>query len=424
MKKVITYGTFDLFHVGHQRLLERAKALGDYLIVGVTSEDYDRERGKLNVRDSLPTRIANVRASGIADEIIVEEYVGQKIGDIIKYAIDVFAIGNDWKGKFDYLKKYCEVVYLDRTKGVSSTELRSDLARILRVGIAADGFSDGDIVAESHFVSGLEVTGACSTAGSEAFCTKYDLGAAYADMPALFAENDLVYVHVRRRYRYAFALEALERGKHVLCDFPFNQPEEAEDLMEFARGKNLALVPRLPLACLRTFRQLIDLLHGGAIGDVLSVECAMPAEPFGGFRDAETLATYAITRILGADAENIARVSVRGRERYDRVVYAWRGAAASCAVSESDWLHPGLTILGTDGRADAPGAWWNLSYFKLQTGGADSVKRFSFNTEGPGLRYLLSETARTIAEGKTDTGMIPPEELLALMNLLERGDLL
>ena len=424
MKKVITYGTFDLFHIGHRRLLERARALGDYLVVGVTSEDYDRERGKLNVRDSLPTRIANVRASGIADEIIVEEYTGQKIGDIIKYSIDVFVIGSDWKGKFDYLKKYCEVVYLDRTKGVSSTDLRTENAQILRVGIATDGLSDGDLVAESHFVSGLEVTGVCSTAGSEAFCAKYDLGTPYADMPALFADNDLVYVHIRRRYRYAFALEALEQGKHVLCDFPFNRPEEAEDLTALAQEKGLALVPRLPLATLRTFRQLIDLLRGGAIGDILSVECAMPAEPFGSFRDAEALAAYAITRILGMNAESVTRACIRGSERYDRVSYNWRDAAANCSVSDSKWLRPGLAVLGTTGRADVPGAWWNLSYFKLHTDGADGVKRFSFNSEGPGLRYLLLETARIIEEGQTGAGVIPPEELLALMDLLDRGDLL
>ena len=108
MKKVITYGTFDLFHIGHLNLLKRAKELGDYLIVGVTSESYDRSRGKLNVRQSLAERMDNVKRTELADEIIVEEYKGQKIEDIQKYNVDIFVIGSDWKGKFDYLKKYCE----------------------------------------------------------------------------------------------------------------------------------------------------------------------------------------------------------------------------------------------------------------------------------------------------------------------------
>ena len=105
MKKVITYGTFDLFHKGHYNIIKRARALGDYLIVGVTSESYDIERGKLNVRDSLIKRIENVRRTELADEIIIEEYQGQKVNDIIKYDIDILVVGSDWRGKFDYLKK-------------------------------------------------------------------------------------------------------------------------------------------------------------------------------------------------------------------------------------------------------------------------------------------------------------------------------
>ena len=121
MKRVITYGSFDLFHEGHYRLLQRAKALGDYLIVGVTTESYDRQRGKLNVVDSLMTRMENVKKTGFADEIIIEESSGQKYSDIKKYNVDIFTVGSDWVGTFDYLKDICEVVYLERTKDISST---------------------------------------------------------------------------------------------------------------------------------------------------------------------------------------------------------------------------------------------------------------------------------------------------------------
>ena len=134
MIKVITYGTFDLFHEGHYRLLQRAKELGDYLIVGVTTEAYDKTRGKLNIVDSLMTRIENVK-TGFADEILIEEAPGQKFNDIKRLHIDVFTVGSDWRGQFDYLKDYCKVVYLERTKNISSTMLREKNSRGLQSGL-------------------------------------------------------------------------------------------------------------------------------------------------------------------------------------------------------------------------------------------------------------------------------------------------
>ena len=97
MKTVITYGTYDLLHQGHINLLKRAKELGDYLIVGVTNDNFDRDRGKLNVRNNVLERVEAVKATGCADKIIIEDYVGQKIDDIQKYDVDIFAIGSDWE---------------------------------------------------------------------------------------------------------------------------------------------------------------------------------------------------------------------------------------------------------------------------------------------------------------------------------------
>ena len=123
MSKVITYGTYDVLQQGHINLLKRAKELGDYLIVGVTSDRFDRERGKLNVKNNVLEREEAGRKTGYADEIIIEDYVGQKIDDIQKYNIDIFTVGSDWVGKFDYLNEFCKVVYLPRTEGVSSTQI-------------------------------------------------------------------------------------------------------------------------------------------------------------------------------------------------------------------------------------------------------------------------------------------------------------
>lgn len=127
MKTVITYGTFDLFHVGHLNLLRRAKELGDYLIVAVSSDRFNWEEKKKKCEIPDKDRMAIVEAIKYVDKVIPEDSWEQKIEDVKKYNVDVFVMGDDWKGKFDFLKDYCEVVYLPRTEGISSTQLKEDL---------------------------------------------------------------------------------------------------------------------------------------------------------------------------------------------------------------------------------------------------------------------------------------------------------
>ena len=126
MKKIITYGTFDLFHIGHLNILKRAKQLGDYLIVAVSSDDFNASKGKKSY-NSLEDRIAILIAIKYVDEVIVEESWDQKVKDVQKYDVDTFVMGHDWEGKFDFLKEYCEVVYLPRTEGISTTKIKEAL---------------------------------------------------------------------------------------------------------------------------------------------------------------------------------------------------------------------------------------------------------------------------------------------------------
>ena len=126
MKKVITYGTFDLFHVGHLNLLRRAKELGDYLIVAVSSDAFNALKGK-KAYHPIEDRVKILEAIEYVDEVIIEESWNQKIDDVLSNNVDVFVMGDDWKGEFDYLKDYCEVVYLPRTKGISTTKIKAEL---------------------------------------------------------------------------------------------------------------------------------------------------------------------------------------------------------------------------------------------------------------------------------------------------------
>ena len=127
MRKVITYGTFDLLHAGHINLLRRAKELGDYLIVVVSTDEFNWSEKQKKCYFSYEERKKLVEAVRYVDLVIPEENWDQKISDVKEYHVDTFVMGDDWKGKFDFLKDYCEVVYLPRTEGISTTKIKQDL---------------------------------------------------------------------------------------------------------------------------------------------------------------------------------------------------------------------------------------------------------------------------------------------------------
>lgn len=126
MKKVITYGTFDLLHTGHINILRRAKELGDYLVVAISSDEFNAGKGK-KAYYTFEQRKQILEAIRYVDEVIAEDTWEQKVDDIKNHDIDLFVMGDDWKGKFDFLQEHCEVVYLPRTEGISTTQIKKDL---------------------------------------------------------------------------------------------------------------------------------------------------------------------------------------------------------------------------------------------------------------------------------------------------------
>ena len=272
MVKVITYGTYDHLHYGHIKLLERAKALGEYLIVGVTADDFDKARGKINVEQSLVERIEAVKNTGIADEIVVEEYEGQKIDDIKRYGVDIFTVGSDWAGKFDYLNEYCKVVYLERTKGVSSTELRSKENKV-KIGLAGD-------VSKSEFkkyykecsaVNGAEVAGVFPDLYENVVIdtNEYD-GTVYQDFDGLLENCDAVYIASHPNARSDYIKKALLANKHVICKAPIAlHKKDCEALFDVANFNNLILMEAIKTAYSTAFSRLILLAKSGRIGKIL-----------------------------------------------------------------------------------------------------------------------------------------------------------
>lgn len=264
---MITYGSFDLFHEGHYRLLQRAKDLGDYLIVGVTTEHYDESRGKMNVIDSLMDRIENVRKTGFADEIIIEDHAGQKIEDIIKYGIDIFTVGSDWIGAFDYLKDYCEVIYLERTKDISSTMLRAKKFSIIRLGIIGTGRIASRMVPEVKYVSGINLSAVFNPNQESAkqFAKHFEINKYMDNLEKFYDEVDAVYIASPHETHYEYIKSALEHHKHVLCEKPMVlKKEQAEELFQIAEKNGLVLMEAIKTAYCPGFTQLLSIVRSGA----------------------------------------------------------------------------------------------------------------------------------------------------------------
>ena len=427
MKKVITYGTFDLFHRGHYNIIKRAKALGDYLIVGVTSESYDIERGKLNVRDSLIKRIENVRRTGLADEIIIEEYQGQKVNDIIKYDIDVLVIGSDWRGKFDYLKNYCEVVYLERTKNISSTQLR-DEGKLFNIGIVTDNDQDNDMVAETKFVSGLHVESVYSETEetAEKFCDKYELDSYWTDYDRFLEEVDIVYIKCKQSRRAEYIECAIEKDKYVISDTPMAlSPDRLQRLFDKAKEHNVVLVERLTLVFLRAFNQLVWLIHSNLVGNVVSVKCAISQDDFEGgksFNETVSHAICAIIKLLGKDCLGVNTNAVKdaqGNFVYDVITMKYKDALATIEIGTTVDVEDELVIIGTQGRVTIPNDWWNTGYFEANISGKEFLKRYSFNFEGNGMRYLLQELMIMIRDRRTECTRLFYDESVKLAEVLK-----
>ena len=427
MKRVITYGTFDLFHQGHYNILKRARELGDYLIVGVTSESYDIERGKLNVQDSLLKRIENVRKTGFADEIIVEEYQGQKLSDITKYNIDLLVVGSDWRGKFDYLKNYCQVVYLERTKNISSTKLRSE-GTIYRVGIVTDDAEDNGMVLESKFVSGLHVESVYSEDifVAREFCDRYELDSYGTDYGEFLNGLDIIYIKSGLKNRAAYIRHALEQNKYVISDTPMTlAPGEMEELFALAKEHRVVLVERLTLVYLRAFTQLVWLTHGALVGDVIAVKCAVSQDDFEGgktFNETVSQALCACIKLLGSNYLDVNTNAVKGNNGefiYDMITVRYPKALATIEIGTTVDVENELAIIGSRGRITVPNDWWNTGYFEAKVEGQEFLKRYSFNFEGNGLRYLLQELMIMIRDRRTECTRFFYEESETLAELLK-----
>ena len=433
--RVITYGTFDLFHEGHVRLLERAKALGDHLIVAVTTENYDSTRGKLNVKQSLMERIHNVQQSGLADQVIIEEYEGQKINDIQRYDVDIFAIGSDWLGKFDYLNDYCKVVYLDRTKGVSSTQLRDETG-ILRIGVLGSGRIANRMVDEVRFVSGVTVEGVWSRqqSNAQAFADTHELRFAAASVEELLAEVDAVYLATPHGTHGELARQAMAAGKHVLCEKPLALTKaEAVELYALAEQHEVVLLEAIKTAFSPGFLRMVAVARSGSIGQVRSVDATFTKlvsagreleGPDGG--SISELASYpllALVKLLGTGYTRITSTSLKPEgvevDTFSRIDLTYPHAVASARVGIGVKAEGDLVVAGTKGYIYVPAPWWKTEYFEARFEDSGDDKKYYFKFDGDGLRYEVAEFASLIRNENPESFRLRSSESIAIAGIIE-----
>ena len=407
MIKVITYGTYDLLHYGHIRLLKRAKALGDYLIVGVTSDDYDKSRGKINNQQSLMERIAAIKETGLADEIIVEEYEGQKIDDIKRYGVDIFTVGSDWKGKFDYLNEYCDVVYLDRTEGVSSSEVRAERSKI-KVRVFGNTIIENKFKKESSFVNGVEIVD---------------------------KDEDAIYLVDYPENHYKIAKEYLNRGVSVICESPISlERSDARELFEIAKEKKCFLFDGIKTAYSTAFSRLILMIKSGKIGEVISIDSTCTS-----MRDFLTdsnidgkwnsicgwgpTALLPVFLILGTKYKDIRIVTKLADKNlkfdaFTKIDFVYDGAVASVKVAKKAKSEGELIITGTKGYIIVPSPWWKTDYFEIRYEDSKDNKRYFYQLDGEGIRYEIAAFVKSVSSKKNYSN-IPVDVSLSICEVIE-----
>lgn len=438
MTKVITYGTFDLFHQGHYNLLKRAKELGDYLIVGVTTEHFDEARGKVNVIDSTLQRVENVRKTGFADEIIIEDHEGQKIEDIQKYGIDIFTVGSDWVGTFDYLNAFCKVVYLPRTPKVSSTLKRSDRFQIVKIGIIGTGRIAPRFVSESKYVSGLSIVCAYNpeTDSAQRFEKKQGIPVFTEKFGQFLEQVDAVYIASPNETHYDYTKQALLAGKHVLCEKPmaFTRQETVE-LYRLAQDKGVVLLEGIKAAYCPGFQQLINVARSGKIGEICSVEACFTrladvnsrertdARYGGAFLEFGGYVLLPIIKLLGKDYREVRIDSILGDSGIDlytqaQLIYDRGMATAKTGVGVKS--EGQLVVSGTKGYILAESPWWLTRKFVVRYENPAIVDTYEPQFQGDGLRYEISEFVSNINGYRKNGYKLTAEESIVMAEITEK----
>ena len=435
-KTVITYGTYDMLHKGHMNLLERAKALGDYLIVGVTDENYDRSRGKLNVIESTKKRVKAIEALDFVDKVIVETHKNQKAEDMVKYDVDIFAIGDDWVGAFDYLNEYTHVEYLPRTEGISSTKLRKENFSMIKMGLVGLGRDTQDFINESKFVSNVKINRIYSDdfLKVKSFTKDHDVIKYGHDNYDEFLDTTIqaVYVDTALEEHYMLIKKALQAGKHVLCENPLAlNKKELKELLSLAKKEKKLLLSAVKTAFLPAFNQLLKEIDRGVIGEIKEVR-ATRTSLYKEKAYSDSFIKQGATNILSSYPSLLVN-KVLGKTKnitfFDQIEDGYdinnliitkhkKGALGISNVAVGMKSEGDAVISGTKGYIYIPAPWWLTKTFEVRFEDSHKTLSFNYEVEGCGLRYMLAEFTSLIQRGKRQSKMLTPSDMVGINRVL------
>jgi len=425
-----------MFHKGHLRLLKRARTLGNYLIVGVTGENYDRSRGKLNVIDSTEKRVQAIEALDFVDKVIVEKNKKQKAEDMVKYNVDIFAIGDDWEGTFDYLNEYTHVEYLPRTKGISSTLLRRDSFDLIKLGIVGLGRDTKAFIDEAQHVPNLKVNRIYSPdfPALKKFTQKSESIRYGHDNYDQFLDTSIaaVYIDTALEEHYPLIKKALKAKKHVLCESPLAlHKSELRELLSLAKKEKVLLLSALKTAFLPAFNQLLTELNKGIIGDIKEVRATRTSlykekdypDTFMAQGATNILSSYPsllVNKILGKSKD--ITFFDQGTEGYDvsnLIISKHKGGATGISNVATGIKSEGDAVIsGTKGYVYIPAPWWLTKEFHVRFEDEHKSQTFKYEFDGGGLRYMIAEFASLIQRGKRESNMLTPKDMISINRVL------
>ena len=363
--------------------------------------------------------------------------MGQKISDVQKYHIDIFAIGSDWMGAFDYISDYCKVVYLERTKNISSTMLREQNRHIQKVGIIGTGRIANRFVPESKQVSGIDVQRVYNPNrdSAERFAKIWEIDFS-TDLELFLKGIDSVYVASPHQSHYDYVKFALEHGKHVLCEKPMVLKKcQSEELFDYARQKNLVLFEGIKTAYCPGFEKLLGIACSGIIGNIHYIDaCFTKLEDKnkreltdmacgGSLTELGSYCLLPIIKLFGNKYEDVRFESIhdnKGLDVFTKASFRYPKGIATATCGLGVKSEGRLLIAGTKGYIVASAPWWKTTYFEVHYENASQVDKYSERFFGDGLRYEIRDFLNMINGDDKSVFKLTRSESIAMAEIMEK----